>query len=77
VEIETAAERVAITMKEAEGTLASARAVIDPESPTFYELTKSLHEISGAARAVRILADYLERNPRALIFGKAKVNNGE
>ena len=77
VEIETAAKQTGITMKEGEGTLASARAVIDPESITFYELTKSLREISGAARALRILADYLERNPRALIFGKPKVNNGE
>ena len=56
--------------KEGEGTLASARAVIDPESITFYELTKSLHEVSGAARSLRLLADYLERNPSALIFGK-------
>ena len=76
-EIETAAKQVGITMKEGEGALASARAVIDPESPTFYELTKSLREVSGAARALRILADYLERNPTALIFGKPKVNNGE
>jgi paraquat-inducible protein B len=77
VEIETAAKQTGITMKEGEGTLASARAVIDPESITFYELTKSLHEVSGAARALRLLADYLERNPRALIFGKPEVNNGE
>jgi paraquat-inducible protein B len=77
VEIETAAKQAGITLKEGEGTLASARAVIDPESPTFYELTKSLREISGAARALRILADYLERNPRALIFGKPEVNNDE
>ena len=68
--IETAAKQADIALKEGEGTLASARAVIDPESPTFYEVTKSLREISGAARAVRILADYLERNPSALIFGK-------
>ena len=77
VEIETAAKQTGITLKEGEGTLASARAIIDPESPTFYEVRKSLREISGAARALRILADYLERNPRALIFGKPKVNNGE
>lgn len=77
VEIETAAKQTGITMKEGEGTLASTRAVIDPESITFYELTKSLHEVSGAARSLRLLADYLERNPRALIFGKPKVNNGE
>ncbi|HEY7319212.1 MAG TPA: MlaD family protein [Candidatus Binatia bacterium] len=75
--IETAAKQADIALKEGEGTLASARAVIDPESPTFYEVTKSLREISGAARAVRILADYLERNPRALIFGKPEMNKGE
>jgi phospholipid/cholesterol/gamma-HCH transport system substrate-binding protein len=70
VEIEMAAKQTGNTMKEGEGTLANARAVIDPESPTFYELTKSLREISGAARSLQLLADYLERNPRALIFGK-------
>ena len=76
-EIEMAAKQVGITMKEGEGTLVSARAIIDPESPAFYELTRSLREISGAARALRLLADYLERNPRALIFGKPEANNGE
>ena len=76
-EIEMAAKQVGITMKEGEGTLVSARAIIDPESPAFYELTRSLREISGAARALRLLADYLEHNPRALIFGKPEANNGE
>jgi len=71
-EIETAAKQLGLTMKEGEGTLASARAVIDPDSPISYELTRGLDEISGAARAVRLLADYLERNPSALIFGKPK-----
>jgi hypothetical protein len=32
--------------------------------------TKGLSEVSTAARSVRSLTDYLERNPRALIFGK-------
>jgi paraquat-inducible protein B len=76
-EIEMAAKQVGITMKEGEGTLVSARAIIDPESPAFYELTRSLREVSGAARALRLLADYLERNPRALIFGKPEANNRE
>ena len=59
-------------MKEAEDTVISARAAIDPDSPIFYELAKSLREISGAARSLRLLAGYLERNPRALIFGKTE-----
>jgi paraquat-inducible protein B len=58
------------TMKEAEATMASVRAVVDPDSPTFYELTRSLKEVSAAARSLRLLASYVERNPRALVFGK-------
>jgi paraquat-inducible protein B len=73
-EIETAVKQAGITMKEAEGALISARAAIDPESPVSYELIKSLREISGAARSLRLLAGYLERNPRALIFGKPDTN---
>ena len=56
--------------KEAELTMASMRAVTDPDSPTFYEITKTLKEVSAAARSLRMLTGYLERNPRALIFGK-------
>ena len=58
------------TMKEAAETLANVRGLIDTDSPTFYELTRSLREVSAAARSLRQLANYLERNPRALIFGK-------
>jgi paraquat-inducible protein B len=74
-EIETAVKQAGITMKQAEGTMISARAAIDPDSPISYELTKSLREISGAARSLRLLTGYLERNPRALIFGKPEANN--
>jgi paraquat-inducible protein B len=73
-EIETAAKQAGITMKEAEGTMISARAAIDPDSRFAYELTKSLREVSAAARSLRLLAGYLERNPRALIFGKPEAN---
>jgi paraquat-inducible protein B len=58
------------TMKEAEATMTSVRAVLDPDSPTFYELTRSLKEVAAAARSLRLLASYVERNPRALVFGK-------
>jgi paraquat-inducible protein B len=33
-------------------------------------LDETLREVSAAARAIRVLADYLERNPNALLFGK-------
>ena len=34
------------------------------------QLVNALQEVSAAARAIRVLADYLERNPNALLFGK-------
>jgi paraquat-inducible protein B len=73
-EIDLAVKQVSITMKEAEGTMITARAAIDPDSPFAYELTKSLREVSAAARSLRLLAGSLERNPRALIFGKPQAN---
>jgi paraquat-inducible protein B len=32
---------------------------------------KTLQEFSGAARSIRVLADYLERNPDSLVYGKS------
>jgi len=34
------------------------------------QLGGTLQEVSGAARALRLLADYLERHPESLIRGK-------
>jgi paraquat-inducible protein B len=69
-ETRVALKQAGETMKEAEATLSNVRVLIDPDSQTFYELTKSLREVSSAARSLRQLSTYLERNPRALIFGK-------
>jgi paraquat-inducible protein B len=35
------------------------------------EANKTLQEFSGAARSARLLTDYLERNPDALVYGKS------
>ena len=40
------------------------------DSPLMFELTRTLQEVSAAARSVRLLTGYLERNPNALIFGR-------
>jgi paraquat-inducible protein B len=41
-------------------------------SPVRSELIKTLNEISTAARSFRVLAEYLENHPEALIKGKGK-----
>jgi paraquat-inducible protein B len=58
------------TMKRAEAAVTNIETLSDLDSPVNYELEKSLKEVSATARSLRSLTDYLERNPRALIFGK-------
>ena len=58
------------TMKRAEAAVANIETLTDLDSPVNYELVKGLRDVSTAARSLRSLTDYLERNPRAPIFGK-------
>ena len=50
--------------------LGSANKLIEPNSVLDTELNNMLQEGGGAARSLRVLADYLERHPEALIRGK-------
>jgi paraquat-inducible protein B len=61
----TAAERV---LSSTDNTL------LGPDAPAQQELRDALKEIAGAARGIRVLADYLERNPETLLRGKNKEN---
>jgi paraquat-inducible protein B len=58
------------TLKQARDTLQSLNATLSPDSPLLYQASQSLSDISDAARAVRHLADYLDRNPDAIIRGR-------
>ena len=49
-------------------------ALLGPDAPAQQELRDALKEIAGAAREIRVLADYLERNPETLLRGKNKEN---
>ena len=56
--------------KSAQQTLASVNGTIEPNSPVRYEMVKALRDLSEAARALRSLADYLDRYPNSVIFGR-------
>ncbi len=58
------------TLVQAQGTLKSVENLVAKDSPVTQELQESLHELSDAARSLRVLADYLERHPEALLRGK-------
>jgi paraquat-inducible protein B len=64
------------TLKTTGATMRGANKAIDgfvgDNSPVRIELIKTLNEFASAARSFRNLADYIERNPEALVRGKGK-----
>jgi phospholipid/cholesterol/gamma-HCH transport system substrate-binding protein len=58
------------TFEQARTTLASIDRVLAPTSPFATSVGSALQDVSEAARAVRLLADYLERNPGAIVRGR-------
>ena len=56
----------------ARGALDNAGGLVGPDSELSADLRASLGEVSRAARSLRVLADYLERHPEALIRGKTE-----
>ncbi len=55
-------------LRQAEKTLGT----VSDDSRLVFELNRTLRELSAAARSMRILTDYLERHPEAVLKGKPK-----
>jgi paraquat-inducible protein B len=53
-------------------TLDGVHTLLAPDGPLAVELTQTVADLGRAARALRELADYLDRNPNAVLFGRAK-----
>jgi paraquat-inducible protein B len=58
------------TLLSARGTLTNTASLTEPNSAQLQQMDSTLQEVSRAARSMRVLADYLERNPEALLRGK-------
>ncbi len=58
------------TLVSARGTFDNVTRLVAPDSTLDTELNTTLQELSRAARGLRVLADYLERHPEALVRGK-------
>jgi paraquat-inducible protein B len=68
--LKTTTDRTNDALAEMSTTLKTVQVFIDPTSPLATQISFALQELTGAARSVRLLADYLERNPSALVRGK-------
>lgn len=58
------------TLAQATDVLALAERSIGEDTDLSYRISGALREIENAARSVRILTEYLEQNPNALLTGK-------
>ena len=65
-------EQLEATLKEGQTILTLARTQLENNPETAAQLTEALRELERSARAIRVLVDSLEREPEALIRGKAK-----
>jgi paraquat-inducible protein B len=58
------------SLDQTRSTLGSYERVAMQNANVGYELSRALGELEGAARAIRSLADYLDRHPEAIVKGR-------
>ena len=63
-------ENLNSTLTNASTTLTNANGLVGPRSEQVQEIDETLQELKRAATSVRVLTDYLEQHPEALIRGK-------
>ena len=64
------APALSATLEDAGRVLQNAERLLSPDAPAAHELSRALRELADAARSLRVMADYLEQHPEALIYGK-------
>ncbi len=69
-QFETTAEAARLAVQQVQKLAVSVDGAVQDRSPLLFEIKRTLQEVSGAARSFRVLADYLDRHPNALLFGK-------
>jgi paraquat-inducible protein B len=68
--IQATAEQTLIVEKELNDTLANVKNLVDPASPLAYQLETALENLAQASQSVRVLAEFLQRNPNAIVVGR-------
>ncbi|SCY51041.1 intermembrane transport protein PqiB [Nitrosospira sp. Nsp13] len=66
------APEMAVALKDVSKTLNETERILSGDSPLVQDLRQTLQELSRAAASLRILTDYFELHPEAVIRGKQK-----
>lgn len=64
------APEIRLMMQDARSTLKSADRALSEQSPVQQDLRDTLQEVSRAAASIRVVTDYLQQHPEALVMGK-------
>lgn len=70
--VESTSQAAQQALTQAQGTLAGMESAISEDSSLRYDVANTLDELASAARAIRVLAEALERRPETLIYGKGR-----
>jgi len=74
--IEKAAESATTALVQANTTLKTIENLSEEGTQLRYEVSAALTEIAAASRSVRVLADFIEQHPDAILRGRAKETGG-
>ncbi len=58
------------TIQQAQATLTALQGAVTDQGPVGSQLLRTLEELTAAVRSVRVMAEYLQRHPEALLRGK-------
>ena len=75
--IEKATESAQIALEQADTTLESIEGLAEEGTKLRHEISTALREIGAASRSVRILADFIEQHPDAVLRGRAVKTGGQ
>ncbi len=68
--IDNTAKAAESVVMQAAKTLETLENTAGDDSTVLYELNNALRELASGARSIRVLADYLNRHPESLLYGK-------
>jgi paraquat-inducible protein B len=74
-QIQDTAKSARVTLDQINQTLSSVRDLVAPDSSLRTELDTALMQINDASRSFRVLSEFLDANPGALLTGKAPPKN--
>ena len=74
--IKKAAETASDALAQADSTLKSIEDLADEGTQLRQEVSDTLKDVSAAARSVRVLADFIEQHPDAVLRGRETGTGG-